>query len=378
MRSRQTLSAIGCLLLTACGGTRPARPAAAPPDHAVAPAPAAGGVSQRGGTHAVIDEEVTVTAGTRVIHGTVSRPDAPGRHPGLMIIAGSGPTDRNWESPLLQGANGGGRQLGHALAERGIVVLRYDKLGTGQTPAPATPVSPEDYGAEQRAMLGHLRGHASVDPAHWFLAGHSEGGAHAIHLVAQLPADQRPTGLVLLASVGRTMRDVMVLQLQGNFDHAPMPPADRTRYMQQFTTAIDGVIAGRYRHPSTVTDLPPVQQLYAAVASPAGRPFSRWLLAYDPATEISALTLPMLIINGERDVQVSPTLDAQRLADAARHGGNTHVTLFLAPTANHVMKHETTPFAQLDLARVQAGYAAAGTVLDDDVVNTLATWLTTN
>src|SRR5206468_511457 len=77
---------------------------------------------------AIVSEEVTFVVGTppRTIPGTLTRP-AHGTGPGLLLMAGSGPTDRDWTSPLLAGKNGSARQLAEALAARGIVSLRFDK-----------------------------------------------------------------------------------------------------------------------------------------------------------------------------------------------------------------------------------------------------------
>ena len=80
-------------------------------------------------------------AGIQTIYGTITRPNEDGKFPAVMLIAGSGPTDRNWESPHLPGSNGSARLLAEALAEKGIVTLRYDKLGTGETGMPKGPLS---------------------------------------------------------------------------------------------------------------------------------------------------------------------------------------------------------------------------------------------
>ena len=74
--------------------------------------------------------------------------------PSCDVLAGSGPTDRDWNSPLLPGDHGSGAALARALARHGVVVLRYDKRGTGATELPKDkPVQWDDYMAELEAML---------------------------------------------------------------------------------------------------------------------------------------------------------------------------------------------------------------------------------
>src|SRR5579872_7033963 len=75
--------------------------------------------------------EVTWQLGETTVYGTVVRPFGPGPFPAVVMIAGSGPTDRDWNSPLLPGSNGSARLLAEALAQAGIASLRYDKRASG-------------------------------------------------------------------------------------------------------------------------------------------------------------------------------------------------------------------------------------------------------
>src|SRR6476661_8675906 len=65
------------------------------------------------------------------VDGTLVRPGGPGPFPGVVMVAGSGPTDRDWNSPLLPGTNGSARLLAQALARAGFASLRYDKRASG-------------------------------------------------------------------------------------------------------------------------------------------------------------------------------------------------------------------------------------------------------
>src|SRR5262249_31339994 len=130
---------------------------------------------------AITSEEVSFKVGDRSVPGTLVRP-ATGVWAGLVMIAGSGPTDRDWKSPMIAGANGSGKLVPQALAAKGVVVLRYDKAAIGGNTMPGDQVVFETYLDEARAALAYLRTRAEVDGSHLVVVGHSEGGLHAIRV----------------------------------------------------------------------------------------------------------------------------------------------------------------------------------------------------
>jgi alpha-beta hydrolase superfamily lysophospholipase len=329
---------------------------------------------QPSGSSGSKEEEVSFDASGRTVYGTISVPDGGGRHPAVLLIAGSGPTDRDWRSPLLQGKNGSARLLAAALTSRGLVVLRYDKGGTGRT-AFVQSLSWGDYEAEQRAALAFLRGHATVDPARIFIAGHSEGGAHAVRLVSRLSPAERPAGLLLLASMARKMSDTVLTQLESQFRAAGVTGADLSATLRPISAALDDVIAGKPVDIRKASPIPGIQQLLAAFTAPRSIAFSREILGYDPAAVLRGLKLPVFIANGEKDLQVSVELDARRLEASAREGGNPDVTLHIAPNADHVFKEELRPRAELTPLLAQTAYNAAGRRLDPGFESAITAWL---
>ena len=82
-------------------------------------------------TAPIEDKEVTWRVLDIPENGTLTKPSNNASHPAVILLAGSGPTDRNWCSPLLPGTNGTAKILAESLASRGFVTLRYDKLGSG-------------------------------------------------------------------------------------------------------------------------------------------------------------------------------------------------------------------------------------------------------
>src|SRR5262249_1666771 len=157
----------------------------------------------------------------RELGATLVKPQQ-GVWPGVLLIAGSGPTDRNWESPLLTGKNGSARQLAEVLASHGAVVLRYDKAGTGKTPLPTTKLDCDTHLQEARAALAALRGRPEVDPKQIFIAANSEGGIWATRTVQAEPASV--AGLIYLSAASRSMEVTMLDQIGANLrDVAKLP-----------------------------------------------------------------------------------------------------------------------------------------------------------
>lgn len=360
---RRAIAAWSALAALGCGSSSTAPPATEPPPPLGPPSAAA--------PSEIAEEPVAFDAAGRRVAGRLTRPAAPGRHPAVLLIAGSGPTDGDWCSPGLAGRNGSGRLLAEALARRGIVTLRYDKLGTGTTPVPAT-VTWAEYVAEQRAGLALLAARADVRADRVVVAGHSEGGLHALHLAAEPGVSL--AGVVLLATPGRPFTEVLLGQLEGQFRSAGLSGAALDGQLGPLRAAFEDLAAGRPVDPARASQIPAVRALVAALVNPQSLPFARELVAFDPTAAIARLDRPVLVLQGGRDLQVSPTLDAEPLADAAR-AAHRAVTLRQVALVDHVLKHEDTPFEALGPAAAGARYNAEGRVIDAEVVQILASWI---
>lgn len=120
------------------------------------------------------------------VRGTLTQPAGMGPHPGIVFVAGSGPTDRDWCSPLLPGTNCSGRLMAEALTREGFMTLRYDKRASGTHAQENIPrlvgrISMQSHLDELIGAVDTLRSDGDVDPARLFVLTSSEGAIHALH-----------------------------------------------------------------------------------------------------------------------------------------------------------------------------------------------------
>lgn len=252
-----------------------------------------------------------VTGGA--LAGTLMHPDGRAPWPLVLIIAGSGPTDRDGNSPLLPGKNNSLRLIADTLRARGVASLRYDKRGAGEgaglvrdETAVRFPQFVDDAVAWVQCV-GADRRFSSVS-----LLGHSEGA-----LVATLAAERVAVrSLVLVSGAGRSVGTILREQLKNaGGDPARLAAANRV---------IDSLEAGR-----TVDSVPtPLWMLFR----PSVQPYLISWLPLDPAAELARVKVPVLVLQGTHDLQISEA-DAGRLA-----AGHANVRKVVVSGMNHVLK----------------------------------------
>jgi uncharacterized protein len=268
--------------------------------------------------------------------------------PVVLIIPGSGPTDRDGNNPLGVKA-APYRLLADALATKGVSTLRADKRGMFGSKAAipdANSVTIADYASDAHNWAEALRKRTGAKCV-WLL-GHSEGGVVAL-AAAQQPRDL--CGLILVATPGRKLVTVIREQLRANPANAPL--------LAQAMAALDSLEAGETVDP---TGMPaPLLALF----SPKVQPFLIDLLRQNPAALARSTKLPMLIARGGKDIQVAAA-DAEAL-----HSARPDAKLLTPANMNHVLKD----VAGDDRAANLASYADPSLPVDSSLVDGIAAFV---
>ena len=269
----------------------------------------------------LVGELVELKTDTGTLRGTFDLPAGRGPWPVVLMHAGSGPTDRDGNGPLTRTDNL--KMLGRALAANGIAVLRIDKRGiaaSAKALAKEEDVRIDTYAADVIAWAALLRKDQRFTKLGYI--GHSEGAL--IGLVAANIA--KFDAFVSLCGPGRPLQVILREQLKKNL------LGDLYKQSDEIITELE---AGR-----AVKDTPKV---LAALFRPSVQPFLISAFKHDPAKLAAKLTMPLLIVSGSTDIQVSAA-DAKRLASAKPKS-----KLVTVAGMNHVLKavKETEVKAQL-------------------------------
>jgi pimeloyl-ACP methyl ester carboxylesterase len=280
------------------------------------------------------------------LSGVMLRPDASSA--AVLIVPGAGPTDRDGNNRA--GVKGSPyKLLAEGLAKRGVTTVRIDKrgmFGSSRAAADANAVTIDEYAGDVHAWVEVIRERTKA-PCVW-VAGHSEGGLVAL---ASSSSPAGVCGLILLATPGRPVGTVMREQMRLSMGGGPM--------LQHATLTIKALEAGRR---VDAQDLhPALRQLF----SPSMQGYFINMFSYDPARLIAGFHKPMLILQGERDIQVS-VADAKRLKEAA-----PAAKLVLLPDANHFFKLVKTA----DMAANAAAYSKPGVPLAPRTADEIADFI---
>ncbi len=321
----------------------------------------------------IVSENVNWKMGETVVAATITRPDDDGVHPGVVFVAGSGPTDREWNSPLLPGTNGTARLLAEELARNGYITIRYDKRLAGPNAQANLPllvgkISMESHVDELAGAVDQLLARPNVNPAKVFVLANSEGNIHALNY--QISREHKFAGLILEGPPGRNLADLMRAQLGAQVASLP----DAAEIMSGYDRLMSNFLTGKPfvsdpKVPEGINNL--VQGLYA----PINLPFTREFFVLDPAPLLGKATGPTLVMIGKKDIQVDYKLDGALLETAAK--GRQDVTFIYPDNANHVLKYEPRPREALSGADGLT-YNASDRVVDPDALELIKSWLLKN
>jgi uncharacterized protein len=306
------------------------------------------------------------------VYGTITAPKGQAAHSAVIFIAGSGPTDRDWGSPLLPGTNGSAKLLAEALASQGFMTLRYDKLGSGphvmeDLPKCIGKISMQYYTDELTGAVETILSEKNFSKGNLFVLANSEGTIHAVNYQLQAKSN-RFKGLVLTGAPAMSVGDLARTQVSQQYE--PLPGGDII--MKHYDAAMAEFLAQK---PITVDpSLPdPVKTILLSLNTPANLPFGRELWAYSLADYVSKVNEPLLVVIGKKDLQVDWAANGKALEEAT--AGNPGASFVYPENANHVLKHEATPREQLTGQAAIMNYNIENAVLDEEAVNTIMNWL---
>ncbi len=291
-----------------------------------------------GAPYSAEDVEIATPMG-HTLAGTLTRPQGTAPVPVAITISGSGPQERDEAIPGVEGYRPF-RAIADTLGRRGIAVLRLDDRGTGKSGGNFATSTSRDFADDVRAAVAWLRARADIDGDRIALVGHSEGG-----LIAPLVAadDERIAAIALLAGPAYTGARIIAFQQRWAIaqTHASSHASVRDSLFREAQRELNGMAESN--------------------------PWIREFLTYDPLPTARRVRAPVLVLQGEQDLQVTAE-QADTLTAAFRAGGNRDVTVHRLQRTNHLF--------QRDPSGLPSGY---GTLPDrrvtPETLGLLADWL---
>ena len=278
-------------------------------------------------------QEITFTGSGIELSGTLTVPSNAKKSPAVLLMPGSGPTDRNGNQPGLQ--TNLLFDLSDTLVKNGYATLRFDKRPVARyqnvwpktNPEVSRFFSFENHLADAKAAYEFLKSRPEVDPENIYILGHSEGGL----IANQIAPDLKPAGLILLGSPGRSMATILREQLMRSIS------ANQDESLKnRLTSDLDRAITQLTKEPVSPTDLHPALQ---PLLSPSNADILHGYFTADPIAKAKHYSGRVFIANGEMDIQISAISDAKPLHEA--YGAKSHVEII--PNASHNFKTVTQP-----------------------------------
>jgi len=261
-------------------------------------------------THKFKEEDIQLNIATETIYGTVTLPEIHGEVPVVLMIAGSGPTDRNGNNNygLLTDCS---KMIAYELAQNGIASVRYDKRGIGE--------SSKAMKSEEELVFDDYVN----DTVNWVqmlykdkrfskvaILGHSEGS-----LIGMIAAEKtRVDAFISVAGMGHSFYDTLKRQLI----------SQPKEVYNECVHIMDELKKG-----NKIADM---SKEYYSLFRPSVQPYLTSLFKYEPTVEIKKLNIPVLIIQGTTDLQVTEE-DAKMLKSS-----KPDALLMIIDGMNHILK----------------------------------------
>ncbi|WP_256004050.1 alpha/beta hydrolase family protein [Pedobacter deserti] len=313
---------------------------------------------------------------------TLTLPDLKSDYPAVIMITGSGAQDRDETA------------FGHKpfwviadyLSRRGIAVLRVDDRGVGKSTGVLAGATSADFADDVLAAVEYLKKQVGINTKQIGLIGHSEGG-----VIGPIAATRSKDIAFLISLAGVGIKGSELMLAQGRWAYRNMGFTDeelsridtlnrliyglseRTGDIQTLAPLLKKEMAGwMQRQPESFLwksglKGPNSDKAMASMTSVVLNPWMRYFIAYDPGIYLSKLTIPVLAINGEKDVQVSAIENLEGFGKHLKEAGNKNFTTIAFPGLNHFFQHAETG----DLNE----YAKIEETIAPEVLETISKWI---
>lgn len=266
---------------------------------------------------------------------TLTIPQGEGPHPAMVLLTGSGPQDRD-ETVFGHKAFW---VMADYLARHGVGALRCDDRGTGKSTGRFPGATTADFSLDAEGAFRYLLNRPEFKRVG--IAGHSEGA-----VIAPMVASRRAAVafVVMLAGVGVRgdragyAQAAAIQRAKG----VPEEAVERNRRMQQALIALarNGATESEMRRQARerFATVPDSERIILLLQDP----WHRWFIDYDPAPMLEKVKCPVLVLNGDLDLQVVADVNVPAIESALRKGGNSHVTVRRFPGLNHLFQTANT------------------------------------
>ncbi len=305
------------------------------------------------------------TAAGVKLAATLNVPRGQGPFPGVVLISGSGPNNRDeavmGHKPFLV--------ISDFLARRNFAVLRYDKRGVGGSSGVYAKATTADFASDAGAAIAYLRSRPEVDAHRVGLLGHSEGGEIAPMVAAN---DPMVAFVVMLAGPGVPGDQLLVEQTQAIAMSMGVPrekvkseAADERELLMLVKSSRDDATLENQMRVKLAGKMPEAQ--LGATIRQASTPWFRYFVNYDPAPVLERVKCPVLALIGEKDTQVPPQQNLPALRAALKAGGNKDFEVDEMPGLNHLFQPARTG--------APAEYSQIETTISPLALDKIANWM---
>ena len=314
------------------------------------------------------------------LSATLTLPKEKEKSPAVVLIAGSGPNDRDetvfGHKPFWV--------LADYLTRNGIAVLRFDKRGTGESGGEYFTATTQDFADDAEAALNYLKKRREIDTSNLGLIGHSEGGIIAPIIAAR---NNDVKFIVLMAGLGVSGAELSLAQNQFAFNKTSISEREKEdldkilRSIYESVTNWSEYVGSNEERDTLKKELgvlwenlpqeiqPQVKKdvFVEKTTSNIASPWFRSFLKTDPLVYLEKVSIPVLAINGENDTQVEYQTNLNKIEAALKKANNKHYTVKSYPQLNHLFQESTT--GELD------EYGKIEQTISPEVLSDITNWI---